>query len=175
MVAGCQAQVDHSQRERKPFDGHKLKVGKTPKVVSIASRERCALSLKQGNSTYLNFLSTWGPGAADPRRGVAACTVTRFDAGAPQARFRPGLRFRCRRWRSPACGCAATPTTSAFSSSRPRADHITSTRQAPAEASSRAASAPTRLLPPLGPLPPSAPGRWRGDLRGKPLVARLLL
>ena len=59
MVAGCQAQVDHSQRERKPFNGHKLKVGKTPKVVSIASRERCALSLKQGNSTYLIFLSTW--------------------------------------------------------------------------------------------------------------------
>ena len=45
MVAGCQAQVDHSQRERKPSNGHKLKVGKTPKVVSIASRERCALSL----------------------------------------------------------------------------------------------------------------------------------
>ena len=38
----------------------------------------------------------------------------------------------------------------------------------------RAASAPTRLLPPLGPLPPSTPGRRHGDLPDRPPAAHSL-
>ena len=38
-----------------------------------------------------------------------------------------------------------------------------------------ASSAPSHLFPPLGPPPPSAPGRRHGDLRGKPRVVHYLL